>query len=194
MVKHLTEALTCARWSIQDDTFGGLNSHFFIILWMCERQLHWLLYETTEHVTASRLIQVTNVNIRRIQFKHWFVAASVEWCGHYLIICMTFSNLMVLLDSHRTEKFIKKLLKSQYSQEQESNHCDCYFLAKGNSCHNKTSWMKQSGVAERSQLIIVPPNNHCFQTRGSRLKSFSLSIFNKHIGFQVTAEQVEEGF
>lgn len=40
MVKRLTEAPTCARWSIQDDTFGGLNSHFFIILWMCERQLY----------------------------------------------------------------------------------------------------------------------------------------------------------
>lgn len=184
MVKHLTEALTCARWSIQDDTFGGLNSHFFIILWMCERQLHWLLYETTEHVTASRLIQVTNVNIQPVLND---VAITWLYAWHSLIwwFCSTLTGL---------KNSLKKLLKSQYSQEQESNHCDCYFLAKGNSCHNKTSWMKQSGVAERSQLIIVPPNNHCFQTRGSRFKSFSLSIFNKHIGFQVTAEQVEVGF
>lgn len=101
MVKHLTEALTCARWPVQDDTFGGLNSHFFIILWMCERQLNWLLYETTEHVTANRLIQETTVNNQIIQSKH---SSQYERCSNYLTIWMTFSNLMVLLDSHRTEK------------------------------------------------------------------------------------------
>lgn len=47
--------LTCARWSIQDDTFGGLNSHFFIILWMCERQLHWLLYKRIKNSVSYRL-------------------------------------------------------------------------------------------------------------------------------------------
>lgn len=42
-VLSLREMLTRARWSIQDDTFGGFYTHFLVILWMCERQLHWLL-------------------------------------------------------------------------------------------------------------------------------------------------------
>lgn len=49
----VSEAPTCARWSIQDDTFGWLDSHFFIILWMCERQLHRLLDETTKEPQSA---------------------------------------------------------------------------------------------------------------------------------------------
>lgn len=56
----VSEAPTCARWSIQDDTFGRLDPHFFIILWMCERQLHRLLDETSkEPQLANSYRQVT---------------------------------------------------------------------------------------------------------------------------------------
>jgi len=47
------EALTCARSSIEDDTFGGLDAHLLIILWMCERQLHRLLSKPTEAAPST---------------------------------------------------------------------------------------------------------------------------------------------
>lgn len=56
----VSEAPTCTRWSIQDDTFRWLDPHFFIILWMCERQLHRLLDETSkEPQLATSCRQVT---------------------------------------------------------------------------------------------------------------------------------------
>lgn len=42
------KVLASAWWTIKDDTFGWLNPHLFIILWMCERQLDRLLDDTKQ--------------------------------------------------------------------------------------------------------------------------------------------------